>query len=115
MIIFINNPSRSLIEKSKDKLELIVKRTGVDKNPTRGPAVNPHAGLNGEIPGKHNYAPQNLYVQPPLDEKNNLARAIYSGSGLTNGDLMAESTPAPPRPPLPQDDGTFHNILLHSQ
>ena len=96
----LNLFSRSLIEKSKDKLELIVKRTGSDK-------TRPSAQLNGDVGNKHNYAPQNLFVQPSanVDEKNNLARAIYSTSGLTNGDQASESSSAPPRPPLPQDDG----------
>ena len=105
--------SRSLIEKSKDKLELIVKRTGIDKARTS-------AQLNGDVGvgvgNKHNYAPQNLFVQPSnVDEKNNLARAIYSTSGLTNGDLAPESTAAPPRPPLPQDDGKSLNVALISK
>jgi hypothetical protein len=101
---------RSLIEKSKDKLELVIKRTGGDKNPGRPAAANPHAGFNGDLPAKHNYAPQNLYVQPPVngvDEKNNLARAIYSSSTMAGPDPIVDSPlAAPPRPPLPQDDGT---------
>jgi len=100
---------RSLIEKSKDKLELVIKRTGGDKNPSRPVAANTHAGFNGDLPAKHNYAPQNLYVQPPVngvDEKNNLARAIYSSSTIAGPDPIADSPlAAPPRPPLPQDDG----------
>jgi hypothetical protein len=60
---------RSLIEKSKDKLELIVRR---EKNPALSRAT-----ANGDIAGKHNYAPQNLFVQPPIDEKNNLVPILY--------------------------------------
>ena len=89
-----------------------MKRSAVD-NPLR---IN--STLAGDVisggGGKHNYAPQNLFVQPSLsnvDEKNNLARAIYSTTnGFANGDQASESLPAsaaPPRPPLPQDDGKF--------
>ena len=63
------------------------------KNAPNRTSVSPQGKLENE--DKNN---QNLYVPPPSrkDEKNNLVRAEEM---LENG--------APPRPPLPRDEGRF--------
>ncbi len=76
---------RSLIEKSKDKLDLVVRRSG--EKLSNGMSGAHHINTNGDIPGKHNYAPQNLFVQPAsngVDVKNNLTRFGLKSSKFVN-------------------------------
>ena len=104
--------ARKLIETSKDKLDLTIQKPSQQskqgqskhaRNRSSGAAQIDDYGLS-----KHNYAAQNLYVQPPaaptslgqtsaVDEKNNLARA--SAAAATNTGIYATrgdaSGPAP--------------------
>ena len=111
--------ARKLIETSKDKLELTIQKPsqqskhGHSKH-GRNRSLGPQTGTNDDYGlSKHNYAAQNLYVQPPAqqaslgqnpdDEKNNLARAnaaaaaantgIYATRGETNVPSGQEMTP----------------------
>ena len=101
--------ARKLIETSKDKLDLMIQKpsqlskSGQSKharNRSSGAAQIDDYGLS-----KHNYAAQNLYVQPPanptslgqspaiignIDEKNNLARATAAAAAAaTNNGIYA--------------------------
>ena len=110
--------ARKIIETSKDKLELVVQKPG--QQPKHGPTKHgKHRSSGGAQDGeygmsKHNYAAQNLYVQPPIsaslgqspagagnvDEKNNLARATAvasttnTGIYATRGDVGVPTTTA---------------------
>ena len=139
--------ARKLIETSKDKLDLTIQKPsqlskqGHSKH-GRNRSLGPQNGTNDEYGlSKHNYAAQNLYVQPPVqgqnpeDEKNNLARAnaaaaaanngIYATRGESNvppgqdvvngnGSPTDVNGEAPARPPLPsgtQPEGKFLDLL----
>ena len=133
--------ARKLIETSKDKLDLTIQKPshlskqGHSKH-GRNRSLGPQNGMNDDYGlSKHNYAAQNLYVQPPAqgpnpeDEKNNLTRAtaaaanngIYAtrgesnvptGQNVANGDGSPTDLngDVPPRPPMPagtQAEGKF--------
>ncbi|XP_054258978.1 tight junction protein ZO-1-like isoform X4 [Macrosteles quadrilineatus] len=96
--------ARKLIESSKEKLNLVVRRdTPRSTYPTESTALqgkgNYLEGLNGNA-----YTSQNLYVQPPtrqnvLDDKSNLVPRGRSRGPLLDGGLSL--TPPPPRPASP--------------
>ena len=139
--------ARKLIETSKDKLDLTIQKPsqlskqGHSKH-GRNRSLGPQNGANDDYGlSKHNYAAQNLYVQPPAqgqnpeDEKNNLARAnaaaaatnngIYAtrgesnipqGQELTNGngspaDMNGDVPPRPPMPAGTQSEGKLSLLL----
>ena len=116
-VLKINNTSlegltlkeaRKIVETSKDKLDLMIQKPSQQtkhgqskhtRNRSSGAAQNDDYGLS-----KHNYAAQNLYVQPPLppvslgqspagvgtiDEKNNLARATAAAAAAANAGIYA--------------------------
>uniref|UniRef100_A0A1B6GRS7 Tight junction protein ZO-1 n=2 Tax=Proconiini TaxID=565685 RepID=A0A1B6GRS7_9HEMI len=124
--------ARKLIESSKEKLNLVVRRdTPRSTYPTESTAMqskgNYLEGLNGNA-----YASQNLYVQPPtrqnvLEDKSNLVPRGRSRGPLLDGGLSlsqldrpaspshsrsrsglaAEEPPDPPRPPPPRPEDYY--------
>ena len=86
--------ARKLLDSAKDKLEMTVRRDPYRTTPPRSgqPKVE-----NGE-------PNQNLYVPPPSrkEEKNNLAREARMGEDE-----------APPRPPLPREEGKTYPQLIY--
>ena len=88
--------ARKLLDSAKDKLEMTVRRDPYRNSQPRSgqPKVE-----NGSAEPN-----QNLYVPPPSrkEEKNNLAREARMGE-----------EDAPPRPPLPREEGNqpFSNLL----
>jgi C-terminal processing protease CtpA/Prc len=71
--------ARRLIEATKDKLQLVIKREET----------------GGQREEQKAYSTQNLYVQPPR-------RAEFSGGGGGGG--TGQRDYVPPRPPPPQED-----------
>ncbi|XP_071746238.1 tight junction protein ZO-3 isoform X12 [Lepeophtheirus salmonis] len=121
--------ARKLVESTKDKLDLILKRgdpfTSTQKkniaNLTNGGYSvkgdfynNTNHQIPEAEPPKNSYPAQNLYVQPPSrstvyqqhDEKNNLLRASQETHHFSNGSGL------PPRPP-PTDDAVEYGTTLH--
>ena len=87
--------ARKLLDSAKDKLEMTVRRDPYRNSQPRSgqPKVE-----NGSAEPN-----QNLYVPPPSrkEEKNNLAREARMGE-----------EDAPPRPPLPREEGNNPSTLL---
>ncbi|KAL0269988.1 UNVERIFIED_CONTAM: hypothetical protein PYX00_007550 [Menopon gallinae] len=129
--------ARKLIENSKDKLSLVVKRdrrSGYHDNPTN--TKDSQGNYLDNLSGA-NYPTQNLYVQPPtrhshqqhLDDKSNLAPRGRSREPLLNDVSLSQldrpSTPSvatgshhvhsrsrsgldePPRPPPPRTEDYY--------
>lgn len=89
--------AKRLIDSTKEKLDLTVKRDPFKTNNNFQPR-NPSQGRVETVEPN-----QNLYVPPPTrkEEKNNIARAdqLQKEEALTNGIV-------PPRPPLPREEGS---------
>nr|XP_040572903.1 tight junction protein ZO-1-like isoform X10 [Lepeophtheirus salmonis] len=123
--------ARKLVESTKDKLDLILKRgdpfTSTQKkniaNLTNGGYSvkgdfynNTNHQIPEAEPPKNSYPAQNLYVQPPSrstvyqqhDEKNNLLRASQETHHFSNGSGL------PPRPPPTDDESTDSSNLVYS-
>ena len=90
--------AKKLIETSKDKLDLVIQKPGQQSKAAGKHARNRSSGMGATDEygmSKHNYAAQNLYVQPPphgasgqqngADEKNNLARANATTTATNMG------------------------------